>query len=155
MLKNSHYNNKAKRVQTIACEVYSIKISLQGVYNIINKWVKSGNLRDLARNNAQKKLTNDIGVLKINEDLLKNPFMTCLMLKEKLNLVASKKTIRNYINQLGWKKLITKYCQIVSPTNRLKRFTYACCSLVRWYFAYMSIQLYFNATKLQLQLKRR
>jgi len=49
------------------------------------------------------------------------------MLKEKLNLVASKWTIHDYINKLGWTKLNTKYCQIVSPINRLKRFIYACC----------------------------
>ena len=105
MLKHSRHSNKAKRVQTIAFEVYSIKVTLKSVYNIINKWVNLGILRDLERNNVQKKLISDIGMLKINQELLKNPFITCLMLKEKLNLVASTRKIRNYINLLGWKKV--------------------------------------------------
>ena len=32
-----------------------------------------------------------------------------------------------YCSMLGWKKVNTKYCQIVSPANQIKRFTYACC----------------------------
>ena len=45
----------------------------------------------------------------------------------KLNLVAATKTVRNNIQTLGWRKVNSKYCQIVSPVNRLKRFVYACC----------------------------
>ena len=45
----------------------------------------------------------------------------------KLGLVASKRVIRDYCSQLGWKKVNTKYCQIVSPVNSVKRFVYACC----------------------------
>ena len=66
-------------------------------------------------------------MLEINQELLKNPFITCLMLKEKLNLVASTRKIRNYINLLGWNQVNTNFCQIVAPSNRLKRYTYACC----------------------------
>ena len=89
--------------------------------------MNSGVIRDFERENSKKRLISDLGVLAINKQLLKNPFITCLMLKEKLNLVASKRTIRDYINKLGWTKVNTKYCQIVSPINRLKRFIYACC----------------------------
>ena len=46
MSKHSRHSNKAKLVQTIAFEVYSIKVSLKSVYNIINKWVNLGILRD-------------------------------------------------------------------------------------------------------------
>jgi hypothetical protein len=127
MLKTSRHGNKAKRVQTIARDIYCIEISLVGVYNIFNKWLNSGVIRDFERDNSKKRLISDLGVLAINKQLLKNPFITCLMLKEKLNLVASKRTIRDYINKLGWTKVNTKYCQIVSPINRLKRFIYACC----------------------------
>ena len=69
----------------------------------------------------------DLGLLAINKALLKNPFITCLKLKQKLGLVATPRTIQNYCALLGWKKVNTKYCQIVSPVNSLKRFTYACC----------------------------
>ena len=42
-------------------------------------------------------------------------------------MVASLRTIRDYINNLGWLKVNTKYCQIVSQINQIKRFSYACC----------------------------
>ena len=41
-------------------------------------------------------------------------------------LTASTRTINRYISQIGWRKVNTKYCQIVSPVNRLKRFIYYC-----------------------------
>ena len=41
-------------------------------------------------------------------------------------LTASTRTINRYISQLGWRRVNTKYCQIVSPVNRLKRFIYCC-----------------------------
>ena len=33
---------------------------------------------------------------------------------------------KNSTSQLGWRRVNTKYCQIVSPVNRLKRFIYYC-----------------------------
>ena len=65
-------------------------------------------------------------MLAINKLLLSNPFVTSKEIKAKLNLVAATKTVRNYIHKLGWRKVNTKYCQIVSPVNRLKRYIYAC-----------------------------
>ena len=38
-------------------------------------------------------------------------------------------TICRYINMRGWRKVNTKYCQIVSQINRLKRFIF--CSMVK------------------------
>ena len=43
-----------------------------------------------------------------------------------MNLVASLRTISKAIKILGWPKVLTKYCQIVEPRNRLKRFIYCC-----------------------------
>ena len=48
------------------------------------------------------------------------------MLKNNLNLLASKSTICKWIRRLGWRKINTKYCQIVSPANRCKRFIFSC-----------------------------
>jgi hypothetical protein len=64
-------------------------------------------------------------LLDINNLLLSNPFVTSKEIKAKLNSVAASKTVRNYIHKLGWRKVYTKYCQIVSPVNRLKRYIYA------------------------------
>jgi hypothetical protein len=54
------------------------------------------------------------GLLRINKELLKNPFINCKFIKDKLNLIASIRTIRRYVNMLGWRRVETKYCQIVS-----------------------------------------
>jgi hypothetical protein len=41
--------------------------------------------------------------------------------------MASFRSIRRYVNMLGWRRVETKYCQIVSFDNRVKRYIYACC----------------------------
>jgi hypothetical protein len=46
-------------------------------------------------------------------------------IKATLFLAASLRTIRRCIRKLGWKKIQTSNCQIVSPINRIKRFVYA------------------------------
>ena len=56
--------------------------------------------------------------------LLEDPFQTSLEIRSKLNLVASVRTIRNYIRMLGWRKVRTQYCQIVSFDNRVKRYVF-------------------------------
>jgi hypothetical protein len=126
-LNNRRYGNKAHVVQEIAREIYSISISIPGIRNLINKWLHTGTVQDKPKHNKHKCLITDEGMLAINSLLLKNPFYTCLQIKHKLNLVASLRTIRDYINILGWAKVNTKYCQIVSPVNQVKRFAYACC----------------------------
>ena len=66
-----------------------------------------------------------IGVRAINEALLQNPFLTSKKIKLDLCLIASTRTICKCINKLGWRKVSTKYCRIVSPINKIKRFIYA------------------------------
>jgi len=66
------------------------------------------------------------GLLAINSALLKNPFITRSKLKADLKLIAHVRTISSAIRRLGWRKVQTKYCQIVDPINRLKRFIYCC-----------------------------
>jgi hypothetical protein len=114
------------KVKQIANDFYGIKISITGIFDIIKKWRKTGGVKDLVRENLHKRLITNSGLLAINKLLLINPFITCLQLKHKLALCA-KTTIGKYCSMLGWKKVNTKYCQIVSPANQIKRFTYACC----------------------------
>ncbi len=58
--------------------------------------------------------------------LLIKPFISCKKIREKLKLIACERTIRGYIKRLGWRKVETKYCQIVSFDNRVKRYIYGC-----------------------------
>jgi hypothetical protein len=85
-----------------------------------------GKVGDLPRRNKHKLLLSRAGFLAINKILLKNPFITCNKIRNKLNLVAKVRTIRGYVKKLGWRKVTTKYCQIVSFDNRVKRFIYCC-----------------------------
>ena len=73
-------------------------------------------------------MISDQGLLAINKAFLKNPFLTRSKLKLDLNLLASHRTISKAIRNLGWRKVSTKYCQIVEPRNRVKRFIYCCFS---------------------------
>jgi hypothetical protein len=75
---------------------------------------------DIERPNEQKCFISDKGLLAINKALIKNPFMTCQKIKNDLNLLASTCTIGKALRQIGWRKVTTKYCQIVEPRNRVK-----------------------------------
>ena len=67
-------------------------------------------------------------MLALNKALLANPCSTLRNLKEDLNIVATTRTISRAIRQMGWRHALTKYCQIIRPVNRLKRFIYTCLS---------------------------
>ena len=86
---------------------------------------------DMPRNNSAKLLITKRGLLAINKALLQNPFITRTKLKQDLQLVASVRTISKAIKLLGWRKVLTKYCQIVEPRNRVKRFIY--CGFCKTY----------------------
>ena len=90
----------------------------------------TGNLKNLvgdrARSNEHKRFISDEGLLAINKSLLRNPFQTRNKLKNDLNLIAKPRTISDAIRRLGWRKVPTRYCQIVEPRNCLKRFIYCC-----------------------------
>jgi hypothetical protein len=81
---------------------------------------------DRARSNEHKRFISDEGLLAINKSLLRNPFQTRTKLKRDLNLIAEPRTISDAIRRLGWRKVPTRYCQIVEPRNCLKRFIYCC-----------------------------
>ena len=117
--KYSFISNQAKTI-------YQISISESGVRRLIKKWKNTNQVADRLKTNVSKCLISKAGLLAINEALLKNPFLTAKKLKCQLSLIASTRTICHWINRLGWRKVNTKYCQIVSPVNRCKRFIFAC-----------------------------
>ena len=83
-------------------------------------------LADCPRNNVEYCLISKTGILAINNALLKDPFLITRRIKANLELIAKTRTISRYINRLGWRKVNTKYCQIFTPINRVKRVIYAC-----------------------------
>ena len=116
---------KFEVVAGLALKTYHIKICGKRVQNIVAKWVKSRSVADKPRPNKEKLLISNIGILNINKALLNDPCLTARKIKKMFFLTASQQTIRRCIRKLGWRKIQTKYCQIVSPVNRLKRFVYA------------------------------
>ena len=65
-------------------------------------------------------------MLAINSALLKNPSLTRNKLRSDLKIVASQRTLSSALRELGWLHVLTKYCQIIRPVNRLKRLIHAC-----------------------------
>jgi nicotinamide mononucleotide adenylyltransferase len=56
-------------------------------------------------------------------------------LKSQLHLQASVRTVQKYLNILGWRKKMTKFCQIVSSKNRMERIIFAkLCSATNYNF---------------------
>ena len=97
----------------------------KSVRNIVKKWEKSCSVGDKPRPNKDKLLISNTGILNINNALLNDTCLTAGKIKKRLFLTASQQTIRRCIRKLGWRKIQTKYSQIVSTINRIKRFVYA------------------------------
>ncbi len=78
---------------------------------------------------SQRLITNR-GLLSLNQHLQINSQHTLKKVKQELVLTASTRTISRYCSKIGWRKIRTRYCQIVSSNNRIKRFIYACCAKI-------------------------
>ena len=101
-------------------------------YHFISKILifYKGTVSDLPRSNEHNFLISRQGLLAINMELLQNPFMTSRLLKQKLKLIASIQTLMKNIKLLGWMKVRSSYCQIVSFNNQVKRYIFCClCKL--------------------------
>ena len=83
-------------------------------------------LADCPRNIVAQCLIPKTGIPAINNALLKDLFLTTRRKKANLELVAKTRTISRYINRLGWRKVNTKYCQIVTPINCVNQTFYIC-----------------------------
>ena len=79
------------------------------------------------RTSHSQRLISNTGLLAINEHLLKNPHHSAAIIKTELVLVSSTRSITRYCNKLNWKKIRTRYCQIVSSNNRIKRYVFCVC----------------------------
>ena len=92
----------------------------------VHRWNKAKKLADRPRANKHRLMISNAGMLALNKECLSNPCSTLRKLKEELNLFASLKTISRALHKMGWRHVLTKYCQIIRPINRLKRFIYTC-----------------------------
>ena len=73
---------------------------------------------------AHSKVTNG-EMNMIDRIVLKNRAIKAKSIKQSLNLRPSVRTVQKYLNILGWRKIRTKFCQMVSIKNRIERYIYA------------------------------
>ncbi len=78
----------------------------------------------LERRMANTKIS-EAELMKIDKIVFKNRNITAKAIKIRQNLRASSRTIQKYLNILGWRKVRTKYCQVVSQKNRIERLAFA------------------------------
>ena len=100
-----------------------IVISTRCIRNLIRKWIvykKVADLQSVERGFKNVKVT-PLQLRRIERLVLKNTSLTAPLIKAKLNLSMSVRTIQRYINLLGWRKIRAKYCQFVSDKNRIER----------------------------------
>ena len=118
--------NKYKVVSELTKNKFGTIISAQTVKRCVHRWNKAKKLADRPRANKHRLMISNAGMLALNKECLTNPCSTLRKLKEELNLFASLKTISRALHKMGWRHVLTKYCQIIRPVNRLKRFIYTC-----------------------------
>ncbi|CAF0866537.1 unnamed protein product [Brachionus calyciflorus] len=107
-----------------------IIISEKSSKKIINYWLDTGLLfKKRTTLNGQKHCRVTIRQLKsVDRAIERNREVTSKFLKRRFGLAASERTVRRYINLLGWRYRKTKYCQAVTIKNRIERlfFCYMC-----------------------------
>ena len=79
--------------------------------------IKTKQLADRPRDNKKKLSISNAGMLALNKALLSYPCSTIRKLKEDLNIIAATRTISRALRQMGWRNVLTKYCQIIRPVN--------------------------------------
>jgi hypothetical protein len=114
-----------------------IKINKNNARMLIIKWQQTGSVSTLAstnRNIAHTKVSHgELG--KLNEYVERNRFITARIVRNKLSVNVSVRTVEKYFNLMGWKKTRSKYCQAVSRVNRIKRIIYAnICLKIKYNF---------------------
>ena len=150
-VKNKLNNRKSKYkiIQNYLLNEHHFIISINRLRIFVKQWFLTGNCNfkyffisivdniylccfKLGSFTTENKLMN-VDKSKITENELKRLHYTiyhhreytALRLKNKLNLRASVSSIRRYINLLGWRKIRTRYCQIVSVKNKIERWLFS------------------------------
>ena len=93
----------------------------------------------------KKSLIRSINLMKISPNQLneldnlieENKETTALQARNLLNLRVSTRTVQNYLRRLGWRRIVTRFCQFVSSKNRAERIIFCnFCVLTKETFDY-------------------
>ena len=105
----------------------------------VKHWTETGSIAN------KESMTRSVRKMKVTEDelsildrlILKNKEMSAKKAKDLLKLRASIRTIQKYFKLLGWKKIVTRFCQFVSQKNRIERVIFCnMCKLNKENFDY-------------------
>ena len=93
------------------CLKEDIFISAQSIRRIIYELLKTGRVLPKTSNTRRIKKTKiTLGQIRqINHLVNKNRELTGLQIKNQLNLNVSPRSVRRYINFLGWRKIKTRF----------------------------------------------
>ena len=122
-----NFKGRYRILQEMASEE-NICVGEEAIRNLMKKWFKTRSVSNLPKANGKTKIT-EIQLKRLNKAVYKDRSLTARKLKELLNLNVSHCTIRRYLNALGWKKIRSKYCQVVSLKNRRERIAFANAAL--------------------------
>ena len=75
----------------------NISVSSRHANRIVKRWKQEHRLTNNSSENQHKRFITDDGLVAINKALLDNNELTAIRIKEDLNLIASPRTILNYI----------------------------------------------------------
>ena len=95
--------------------------------NLINKYESIGSVCDAtseARAISHTKVTNQ-QLDELEKAVYKDRGLTARRLRTRFALQVANRTVQRYLNALGWRKIRTKYCQMVTLKNRVERIIYA------------------------------
>jgi len=108
----------------------SVRVSKDDIFasgrtfrRIINHWKKTGcvsNKESLTRSKNKMKIT-EAELETLDQLIILNKETTALQAKRELNIRATTRSVQNYLNKLGWKKIVIRHCQFVSVKNRIER----------------------------------
>ena len=102
----------------------NIYVGEVAIRKLMEKWFNTKSICNLSRSNGSTKIT-EYELNRLNKAVYRDRGLTSRKLKNLLNIQASHRSIRRYLNALGWRKVKSKYCQIVSLKNRLERIAFA------------------------------
>ena len=126
MYEDSYYLHNTKsgiRILLQKVKEQGINISDKGLRNLLKKGRVTGSVLDQSRDGLSYVTLAELNQLESRLRIDRG--LTSVRLKESIGLHVSTRTVRNYINLLGWRSIRTKFCQYVSEKNRIERFVYS------------------------------
>ena len=106
-MKSTHCISNQKGLRNSQSMQQLRRFLFLSVRDIINKWQDTGSVQNIRSENASvrhtKIMENDL--IRVERTVYHNREITAPILKAKLRLEASERTVRRYLKLLGWRKV--------------------------------------------------